>query len=350
MPDDGPVPTEGLPVRLGLLGLGRIGEFHAQTLADLPAVERLVVSDLVPARAEEVAVRVGAEVADSAAAVLAAGVDGVVVASGTASHPELLLAATRAGVPVFCEKPIAGTLEESVQVLDRVRQTGVAVQVGYQRRFDAGFVAAYRAVRSGELGWLHTLRSTTLDPSPPPRDYVATSGGLLRDCAVHDFDAVRWVSGREVVEVYATGSNRGAAFFAELGDVDTAAVVLTLDDGTLALVSNTRYNPRGYDVRLEVHGSQDSIAVGLDDRLPLRSVEPGVRFPGGTPYPVFMERFLPAYRAELQAFTEVVAGVRPSPCTLLDALQAERVAEAGTRSLREHRPVRLDEVPAPDAG
>ena len=334
-------------MRLGLLGLGRIGEFHAQTLSDLPEVDTLVVSDLVPRRAEEVAARVGAQTADSPAGVLAAGVDGVVVAAGTSAHPGLLLAATQAGIPVFCEKPIARTLAESVQVLEQVQQTGVAVQIGYQRRFDAGFVAAREAVRSGELGWLHTLRSTTLDPSPPSVEYVAGSGGLLRDCAVHDFDALRWVTGREVVEVYATGSNRGDAFFTEVGDVDTAAAVLTLDDGTLAVVSNTRYNPRGYDVRLEVHGAKDSIAVGMDERLPLRSVEPGVAFPSGEPYPAFMDRFLPAYRAELLAFTEVVAGRRPSPCTLLDALQAERVAEAGTRSLREHRPVGLDEVPAP---
>lgn len=337
-------------MRLGLLGLGRIGEFHAQTLAGLPEVDSLVVTDLVPARAAEVAARVGAEAVPSPADVLAAGVDGLVVAAGTGAHPDLLLAGTRAGLPVFCEKPIARTLEESVQVLEQVQQTGIAVQIGYQRRFDAGFVAAREAVLSGELGWLHTLRSTTLDPAPPPAEYIAGSGGLLRDCAVHDFDAVRWVTGREVVEVYATGSNRGAAFFAEVGDVDTAAAVLTLDDGTLAVVSNTRYNPRGYDVRLEVHGSKDSVAVGLDERLPLRSVEPGVSFPTGEPYPVFMERFLPAYRAELVAFTEVVAGRRLSPCTLHDALQAERVAEAGTRSLREHRPVGLDEVAAPAAG
>jgi myo-inositol 2-dehydrogenase/D-chiro-inositol 1-dehydrogenase len=167
---------------------------------------------------------------------------------------------------------------------------------------------------------------------------------MFRDCGVHDYDAVRFVTGREVAEVYATGSNRGAAFFAEHGDVDTSAIILTLDDGTLGVVSNTRYNARGYDVRLEVHGSEDSVAAGLEDRLPLRSVEPGATFPAGDPYPAFMSRFLPAYRAELQAFTEVVAGERTSPCTIADALEAEWVAEACTVSWREHRPVRLDEV------
>ena len=199
---------------------------------------------------------------------------------------------------------------------------------------------------SGELGWLHTVRATTLDPGPPPPAYVAVSGGIFRDCSVHDFDAIRWVTGREVVEVYAAGGNRGDASFAEVGDVDTAAVTLTLDDGTLALISNTRYNPRGYDVRLELHGSADSIAVGLDARLPLRSVEPGVTFPAGQPYDSFMARLAPAFRAELAAFTEVVAGTRPSPCTVADAMEAGWIAEAATTSRLEHRPVRLDEVKA----
>jgi myo-inositol 2-dehydrogenase / D-chiro-inositol 1-dehydrogenase len=334
-------------VRLGLLGLGRIGAFHAETLACLPVVDSLVVSDLSRAVTAEVAARVGAEAVDSVADVLGAGVDGVVIAAGTEAHPALLAAAVQAGVPAFCEKPITRTVAESVALRERVESAGAVVQVGYQRRFDAGFRAARAAVQSGELGWLHTVRSTTLDPFPPSPAYVAASGGLYRDCGVHDFDAVRWVTGREVVEAYAIGSNRGEEFFAAAADVDTGAAVLTLDDGTLAVVSLARYNARGYDVRLEVHGSQDSIAVGLDDRLPLRSVEPGTGFPSGVPYPVFMERFLPAYRTELEAFTDVVAGRIPSPCTVADALQAEWVAEACARSARARRPVLLSELTGP---
>jgi myo-inositol 2-dehydrogenase/D-chiro-inositol 1-dehydrogenase len=199
-------------------------------------------------------------------------------------------------------------------------------------------------VRSGELGDLHTVRSTTLDPAPPPPAYVAASGGIFRDCGVHDFDIVRWVTGREVVEVYATGGNRGAAYIRAAGDVDTASALLTLDDGTIAVVSNTRHNARGHDVRLELHGMKDSIAAGLEDRLPLRSVEPGGTFPAGTPHTFFMDRFAAAYRAELTAFTEVVAGARRSPCTVADAIEASWIAEACTLSLHDHRPVRLDEV------
>jgi myo-inositol 2-dehydrogenase/D-chiro-inositol 1-dehydrogenase len=331
-------------MRLGLIGLGRIGAFHAQTLTDLPEVDSLVVTDAVPAVTAEVADRLGAEPADTPAALLAAGVDGVVVAAATDAHPELILAAVEAGLPTFCEKPVARTMADGVEVQRRVEGAGVPVHIGYQRRFDAAFAAARAAVASGELGWLHTVRTTTLDPAPPPAAYVAVSGGIFRDCSVHDFDSIRWVTGREVVEVYATGGNRGDRMFAEAGDVDTSAAVLTLDDGTLVLVSNSRYNPRGHDVRMELSGSRDSIAVGLDDHLPLRSVEPGVSFPSGKPYHFFMDRFLSAYRAELQAFSEVVAGSRPSPCTVADALEAGWIAEACTTSLKQHRPVRMEEV------
>jgi myo-inositol 2-dehydrogenase/D-chiro-inositol 1-dehydrogenase len=331
-------------MRIGIMGLGRIGAFHAATLAGLDAVDSLVVTDPVAAAAASAAERFGATAVGSPADVFAAGVDGVVIAAATDAHPELILAAVKAGVPVFCEKPVAKGVEESLEVLRAVEGSGVEVHIGYNRRFDAGCVAAREAVVSGELGALHTVRSTTLDPAPPPAAYVAVSGGIFRDCSVHDFDIVRWVTGREVTEVYATGGNRGAEYIREAGDVDTASALLTLDDGTIAVISNSRHNARGYDVRLELHGMKDSVAVGLEDRLPLRSVEPGATFPAGTPHDFFMDRFADAYRAELTAFTEVVAGGRPSPCTVADAIEASWIAEACTLSLHEHRPVRLEEV------
>jgi myo-inositol 2-dehydrogenase / D-chiro-inositol 1-dehydrogenase len=331
-------------MRIGILGLGRIGAFHAETLSRLGAVDSLVVSDPVAAAAAAAAERFGAAVAASPQALLESGVDGMVIAAATDAHPALILAAVKAGVPVFCEKPVARTAEESAAVLRAVAGGGVEVQIGYNRRFDAGCVAARNAVVSGELGKLHTVRSTTLDPAPPPAAYIAVSGGIFRDCAVHDFDIVRWVTGREVTEVYAVGGNRGAAYIAAAGDIDTASALLTLDDGTIAVISNSRHNARGHDVRLELHGMKDSIAVGLEDKLPLRSVEPGAAFPAGTPHQFFMDRFAGAYRAELTAFTEVVAGQRRSPCTVADAVEASWIAEACAVSLTGHRPVRLEEV------
>ncbi|MFE6632257.1 Gfo/Idh/MocA family oxidoreductase [Streptomyces rochei] len=331
-------------MRIGILGLGRIGAFHAETLHTLETVDSLVVADPYADAAKAAAERFGAEIADSPEALLAAGVDGVVVAAATDAHPALIVAAVEAGVPVFCEKPVARTMTEGVEVLKAVAGRDVPVQIGFNRRFDAGFVAAREAVRAGELGKLHTVRSTTLDPAPPPAAYITASGGIFRDCSVHDFDVIRWVTGREVSEVYAVGGNRGADFIREAGDADTTGAVLTLDDGTIAVVSNSRHNARGYDVRMEIHGFADSIAVGLEDKLPLRSVEPGTAFPAGVPHDFFMDRFAAAYRTELTAFTEVVAGARPSPCTVEDALEAGWIAEACTLSLREHRPVTVAEV------
>ncbi|MGD0603869.1 MAG: Gfo/Idh/MocA family oxidoreductase [Streptosporangiaceae bacterium] len=331
-------------MRIGLLGLGRIGAFHAETLASLPAVEELVISDPVPTLAEQAAGRFGARIAASPEAVLASGVDGMVIAAPTDFHTELIDLCVAAGLPTFCEKPVSRDAGQAVRLARQVTDAGVPVQIGYPRRYDPAFAAARAAVAGGELGTVLTVRSTTLDPAPPPRAYLAASGGIFRDCAVHDYDAVRWVTGQEVTEVYAVGTNQGAEWFAELGDVHTASAVLTLDGGALAVVSNTRYNARGHDVRLEVHGSRDSLAAGLGPGLPLRSAEPGVSFPDGKPFTFFMDRLAEAFRVELTTFTEVVAGLRASPCTVLDAVETGWVAEACTLSLREHRPVRIEEV------
>jgi myo-inositol 2-dehydrogenase / D-chiro-inositol 1-dehydrogenase len=334
-------------MRLGLIGLGRIGAFHADTLSQLPAVESLVVTDAVPSVRASVAERVGAEVADDAADLLRRGVDAIVIAAATTAHTDLIRAGIDANIPVFCEKPLSGDLAAAVAIAGYVNDSAIPVQVGYPRRFDPAYLAARAAVQNGELGWVHTVRSTTLDPAPAPRDYLAVSGGIFRDCSVHDFDSVRWVTGRDVVEVYATGSDKGAEFFAELGDVSTAATLLTLDDGATALVSNTRYNPRGHDVRLELHGTGDSVAAGWSDSTPLRNLEIGSTWPAGPPAVFFMDRLATAFRAELKAFTEVVAGTRVSPCTVDDAIAVAYIAEAATLSLQQHRPVRIDEVQQP---
>jgi myo-inositol 2-dehydrogenase / D-chiro-inositol 1-dehydrogenase len=331
-------------MRIGLAGVGRIGAFHAGVLARLPAVDSLIVADADGAGAREIGERLGAEVAGSAQTLLASGLDALVITAPTQAHPELIAAGAEAGLPVFCEKPVAPDVESTLEVIKRVGDAATAVQIGFQRRFDAGYAAARAATQSEALGWVHTLQATTMDPSPPPASYIATSGGLFRDCGVHDFDAIRWVTSRDVAEVYAVGANRGAGFFGAAGDVDTMAAMLTLDDDTLAVVSNTRYNGAGYDVRLEVLGSRDSIGVGLDDRLPLRSAEAGTTFPAGRPYPSFMERFADAYRCELEAFVDLAAAGGESPCTMRDALEAFYVAEACEVSLARHEPVRVGEV------
>lgn len=337
-------------MRIGLAGAGRIGARHAQTLRDLPDVTELMVADADPARARELAGRVAerpvpgraaarVQAVDSVAELFAERPDGLVIAAATDAHAELVMRAAAAAIPVFCEKPLAPDIFGTLQVIAAAR--AVPVQVGFQRRFDAGHLAVRDAVAAGRLGWLHTLRSCTLDPAPPPREYIPGSGGLFRDCGVHDFDAIRFVTGREVAQVTATGANRGDDFFAEYGDVDTAAAMLTLDDGTLAMVAATRYNGAGYDVRLEVFGSKDSVAAGLDEHTPLTPT--GGTAPG-VPYSNFLERFGPAYDAELLAFLDLAAGKADSPCPPEEALEAFLVAEACEVSRRERRTVEIAEI------
>ncbi len=330
-------------MRIGLAGAGRIGAFHASTLAALDDVGQVVVEDAFPAGAARLAEEHGYEFAADLDELLSR-VDGLVIATSTAGHAPSLRAALAAKVPVFCEKPVAASLAETVELLDLATESEVPVQVGFQRRFDAGYRRAREAVLSGELGFIHSIRATTHDQSPPPAAYIPTSGGLFRDCSIHDFDVLRFVTGREVESVYAVGANKGASFFTESGDVDTSAALLTLDDGTLVTVTATRYNGGGHDVRMEVMGSEGTIGVGYDDSLAVRSAEHGVDYPRGPQKWSFMERFLPAYRAELTAFCDVVAGRAESPCTVADALAAFRVAEACELSRATGRAVRMTEI------
>lgn len=339
-------------MRVALIGAGRIGGLHAATLRGLPEVEALLIVDADAALARSVAAAVGADAMGDVDVAFKADLDAVVIAAATAAHPELVHRALDARLPVFCEKPVASDVAGTREVVAHAAASETPLHVGFQRRFDVGYRAVREAIRSGRLGWVHTLRACTSDAAPPATSYLRGSGGIFRDCLVHDFDAIRWVTGREVVEVYATGANRGDPGIAEAGDVDTAAAVLTLDDGTIATVAATRYNGAGYDVRLEACGSLDSVVAGLDDRTPLRRAEAGSDRAGSDradrtvagPYQTFLDRFRDAYVAELRAFIEVAAGRIASPCTAAEALQALLVAEAAELSRRERRPVRVEEV------
>ncbi|WP_328293814.1 Gfo/Idh/MocA family oxidoreductase [Kineococcus sp. NBC_00420] len=328
-------------LHLGLAGVGRIGVMHARNVVTTPGVGRLTVADVDAVRARSVADELGVEAAVDVDALLASGIDGLIVATGTAQHPELIRAGVEAGIPVFSEKPVAPDVALSLPVLDFIAAHDGVVRIGHQRRYDAGYLEAKRAHSTGELGWLHAIRAVTCDATPPPVSFLATSGGLFRDCSVHDFDVIRWITGREVVEVYARGSNNGDPEIGAVGDVDTALAVCTLDDGTLAVVTASRYNGAGHDVRLELQGSAGSLLVGLDERSALRSAEPGVEFPTGTPHTTFAERFADAYRAEIAAFADLVRGIDGELCRPEDAVAASRVADAAQESLASGTPVRV---------
>ena len=329
-------------MRVAQLGAGRIGAMHAEILAGLLPASDLVIADVDPGRAAAVAGPLG--IAHAALDEALESADALVIAASSTAHPELIRAGLARGLPVFCEKPLATGLEETQRLVDEIAAAGTPFQLGFQRRFDPAYQAARRMIETGEMGRIYVLRLTGHDPAPPHEAYIPQSGGLFNDFSVHDFDVTRWLTGQEVVEVYADGGVLVDEMFARYDDVDTAVATLRLSEGTLAVLTVTRHDPLGYDVRTEIFGSRDSVSVGLGPRTPLRSVEPGVPPPDGPAWSIFLDRFRPAYEAEMRAFLDVARGNGVSACTALDGLQAVRVAVAANLSLREHRPVALAEV------
>ena len=329
-------------MRIAVIGVGRMGVVHARTLASLPGVDALVADvdrDRARAVAEELGVDAAGDVADAMK-----GSDAVVIAAATDAHAPLVHQAADAGLPTFCEKPISLDIASTAEVVAHIGDVGIPFQMGFQRRFDRGYRAAHDLVGGGGLGTLYVVRMAGHDPAPPHEAYIPVSGGIFRDFSVHDFDALRFVTGQEVVETYADGAVIQFPVFEKYGDVDTAVATFKLSGGAFGILSVTRHDPLGYDVRMELLGSGDSVVVGWDGRMPLRSVEPEGPPAPDNPYPHFQARFAQAYRAEMEWFVELAAGRRESPCTAEDALAALRIAVACGRSRAEHRPVRLEEV------
>lgn len=330
-------------MHVAVIGAGRIGVLHAGILSAVPGVDRVTVSDIDEERMTALAAEHGFDTSPDIESAIE-GADAVVITAATSAHAELITLSTDAGKPTFCEKPISLDLESTSAVVDHVRSTGVVVQMGFQRRFDPGYLAARDLVASGGLGTLYVVRMAGHDPSPPHEAYIPASGGLFRDFSVHDFDALRFVTAAEIVEVYADGAVLGFPVFEKYGDIDTGVAILTLSSGARGILSVTRHDPLGYDIRMELFGSKDSAVVGWDARMPLRSLEPGGASAPADAYPNFQERFRTAYERELTAFVEVARGERDNPCTVEDACEALRVAVACDLSRKERRPVKVAEL------
>ncbi|HYM53601.1 MAG TPA: Gfo/Idh/MocA family oxidoreductase [Candidatus Dormibacteraeota bacterium] len=328
-------------MRIALIGTGRIGQLHARVLADHPLVDELLVADLDPASAARAARALGARAADVDEAIEAA--DGLAIATSSNSHPELIRAGLARRIPIFCEKPIALDMAETTELVDEIEASGIPFQLGFHRRFDPAYRQARTMVVDGTIGRLYQVRMTAMDHNPPPESYVPTSGGFFRDSSIHDFDAIRFVTGDEVDSVYADGGALGFDYFAKHGDVDTAVATLRMRSGMLGVLAGGRHNPPGYDIRMELVGSLDAVAIGLGVHTPIHPLD------GDAPalergWVTFLDRFADAYRAELSAFVEVADGRAESACTARDGLEAMRIAEAAARSIAERRPVQVHEI------
>ncbi|HVQ43588.1 MAG TPA: Gfo/Idh/MocA family oxidoreductase [Candidatus Saccharimonadia bacterium] len=334
----------GSILQVGLLGVGRIGTLHAEHLAKRSDVA-LCVADINPEAAAKLAGRLNVAhvgVDD----MFASHPDALVIATSTDTHAELIARAAEARIrTVLCEKPIALDTADTRAALAAAEAAGLKLQIGFQRRFDPDHVAAHAALARNGLGRLHSIQVLSADPAPPPADYIPRSGGMFRDMLIHDFDALRRLTGQEIVWVRVAGGTLDPDDrFRRYGDVGTAMVSMQLSGGTMVSLNGTRYHAAGYLYLTTLIGENGTLVIGLDERSPLQSANPNVPWPGATAYESFIGRFRQAYQDEMDHFVRYARGDIDNPCTGENALQALRVALACKRSLAENRQVYVEEI------
>ena len=330
-------------LKIGLLGAGRIAGVHAKAITANPRSVLVAVSDFYPEAAEKLASRFGAEARETDAIINDPSVDAILIATPTDTHSDLIEAAVAAGKAVLCEKPVDLSLERARACQDKAVASRQPVMIGFNRRFDPSFTALKASLDAGEIGKPEMLSITSFDPAPPPVSYVKVSGGLYRDMMIHDFDMSRFIMGASPVCVSAVGSSVVDPGIGAAGDVDTAVVTLSYEDGRIAVIKNSRRAVYGYDQRLEILGSEGLLqAQNLQENLVIKSTTDGVV--SAKPTYFFLERYMPAFEAEWRAFVDAVLDGSALPLTIEDGVAALAIAEAATRSSQTGQPVRLSDV------
>lgn len=323
---------------VALVGTGRMARIRATALREADPGTRLVVLSRSLARAQAfVDVHGGTAVDREELAGLS--VDGVIVTSGTADHEADTLAVLGLGVPVLCEKPLAGTVDAARSMAHQAQALGTPLFVAFHRRFDPGYAALRAAAVAGELGRIYQLRATSYDATPGAPEFIRVSGGIFRDLFVHDIESAIWTTGLRVERVFATGTSRVSTDYADAGDSDVATALLWMSDGLVVTLHGLRHDPLGQDVRMEVVSSRTSAAVGLGPRTPVNDVA-GAQVFEGKPFGSFEERFAEAFTKESAAFLALLKGEADfRGCTAQEALDVQVVAEACETSRTSGAPV-----------
>ena len=320
-------------MRVVVIGAGRMGGIRATDLAADPRVEEVLIANRTPERASALASELGATFLDWDA-VASVEADAHVMALATDAHGDLLATLLDKGTPILCEKPIALTLHSTERICEQAARTGSALQIGFQRRFDVGMARAREAVASGQLGTLYDLTLASRDHTPPDRTFLPGSGGIFRDLHVHDLDIAAWITDSPISTVHATRAIRGAGDYAEFDDADITRIIAVTESGVVVSIAGARHNARGHDVRLEAHGSLDSISAGITHRTPLRTLDGDDVAIDRDVYSGFIDRFREAFRSETGSFVDVIEGA-PNPCPPESALEAMRAAVACEISARD---------------
>ena len=329
-----------------VIGAGRIGKWHIEHLTTrIVGVEVVGVVDISDKAAKEASMRFDIphfstsieEILDTTTP------DGILIASSTDTHEEAINSAAKRGIDVFCEKPLSNTIESAQRIQNTVKDSGIRLQVGFNRRFDNNFSRVAEAIDNGEIGELHSLRIISRDPAPPPIEYVKRSGGIFVDMTIHDFDMVRFLSKSTPVEVYAMGSCKVDPAIGAVGDADTALVTMKFNDGTIATIENSRKASYGYDQRVEAFGAEGSIST--DNMFPntaTLSTAKGVS--KDLPVRFFKERYENACIAELYSFVDSIRKRTKPLVDEVDGTEALLLAQAAQLSWKQGRPVRLNEL------
>lgn len=331
-------------LNVGLIGAGRMGRMYGQYLAQrVPGVALAAIADRKLEVAEALARELGVPkwYAGHEDLLNDREVEAVAIVTSTSMHKTVVMDAAKAGKAIFCEKPIALTLEDARQMIETVERAGVFFQMAFQRRFDAGYLAARRKLEAGAIGDPVMFTSISRDPYPPPISFCdpKVSGGLIADMGAHDFDAARMYMG-EVKSVHAIGATLAYPEMKSVGDIDNAIIDLVFESGALGAVQLSRNAIYGYDIRGEIWGTKGSIQIGYYRQTPILMFGPEGITHDAVPY--FMERFESAYLAQIQNFAEHVRKGLPPSITGADAVAALRISVAANRSLREGRPVEVE--------
>ncbi|UYO03053.1 inositol 2-dehydrogenase [Paenibacillus sp. PSB04] len=331
-------------LNIGVIGAGRIGRLHTENLLKHPQVNVKAIADLQidHARAWGNGLGIPLLTQDAEQIISDPGIDAVFICTSTNTHIDMIERSAKAGKHIFCEKPISFDVRGTRLALQAASDSGVKFQLGFNRRFDPNFRRVREIVASGQIGDPHLIKITSRDPSPPPHDYIKVSGGLFMDMAIHDFDMARFLSGSEVDEVYVQGAVLVDPVIGELGDVDTAVIMLRFRNGAIGVIDNSRQAAYGYDQRVEVFGSLGQVNVQND--FP-NSAE--ISTAGGVfrdkPKHFFLERYEAAYRLEIESFINAILNNEDVPVSGEDGYEAELLADAARKSWLEKRPVSLSE-------
>ncbi|SNS25232.1 myo-inositol 2-dehydrogenase [Anaerovirgula multivorans] len=333
-------------IKVGVIGVGRIGKLHAENLiAHFPNVEVKSVADPFIDNSKAWADNVGIKhtYKDYKEILNDFEIDVVLICSSTDTHADISIEAAKTGKHIFCEKPIDLTVEKIDKALSAVEKAGVKFQVGFNRRFDHNFKKVKEIVKDGRIGDVQILKITSRDPAPPPAEYVKVSGGIFLDMTIHDFDMARYLSGSEVEEVYVTGAVLVDPAIGEAGDIDTAIISLKFENGAIGVIDNSRKAAYGYDQRIEVFGSKGKVLVSNDtDTSAIISTEEGVF--SDKPKYFFLERYQGSFREEMKEFFNAIIENKETPVVAKDGLKPVLIGLAAKKSFQEGRPVKIKEI------